>query len=630
MAQYTERLWTQTKDTEQLTFIAGVDLPYRELVKESGPNTNIMVVATTADAIGYVLSPKGVLAGEKVDIQMLYGSPGGGGGGGVQSVTGLDTDNTDPLNPIVNIAVDGVTITGDGTPGNPLVASGVGSVASLLEDAAPQLNQWQWDNGSGQTGTLILDNKFENAIHVAKNGDDTLALQTLYQPFSTKVPFLTINAAYAASNGSSTIVVWPGKYILPASISVDFTQSTHIHCMPGATIQNAIGTAISFTGSGTFNWTGDAIFQCHTFFFENATSDLVRLNVEGNYAFNDNLLSNQYFVNLKNMYIDIRLNELRSLGFFATSWRAGFIGIDLWTCTQQNLVYCDQPDSTFLDQYGPAKLVIGGRSAPKGRIEKSESAITNAGIFFEAQPYNYWDLTLELNFDVDWIDGTFILHGNGLIVLNGNVYPTKSNVLGNELPWYISNSPFESTPDQKPCFRHNGNSVNRKYKPDEESSWYLNNTAYFFQAGGKYYLNGFSQVLGASDNGVAGDFPVVSISDDSLGYPVYVYFEGVLKTGAPKNATIVTAPEVGPIKVTNSDLSPIYINFMDTVLVCGSEEKLVGPIWSSFLVSPVPIRVNHSLTMTNPINTSDFPNAYSFDRVSVDTLVDYEIEENGR
>lgn len=43
--------------------------------------------------------------------------------GGVQSVTGLDTDNTDPANPIVQIAVDGTTITGDGTPGNPLVAT---------------------------------------------------------------------------------------------------------------------------------------------------------------------------------------------------------------------------------------------------------------------------------------------------------------------------------------------------------------------------------------------------------------------------------------------------------------------------------------------------------------------------
>jgi hypothetical protein len=41
---------------------------------------------------------------------------------GVQSVTGLDTDNTDPQNPVVNISVDGTTIIGDGTPASPLKA----------------------------------------------------------------------------------------------------------------------------------------------------------------------------------------------------------------------------------------------------------------------------------------------------------------------------------------------------------------------------------------------------------------------------------------------------------------------------------------------------------------------------
>jgi hypothetical protein len=46
----------------------------------------------------------------------------GGGGSGVQSVTGLNTDNTDPINPIVKISVDGSTITGAGTPLSPLQA----------------------------------------------------------------------------------------------------------------------------------------------------------------------------------------------------------------------------------------------------------------------------------------------------------------------------------------------------------------------------------------------------------------------------------------------------------------------------------------------------------------------------
>lgn len=42
---------------------------------------------------------------------------------GVKSVTGLNTDNTDPQNPIVNISVDASTITGDGTPASPLQAN---------------------------------------------------------------------------------------------------------------------------------------------------------------------------------------------------------------------------------------------------------------------------------------------------------------------------------------------------------------------------------------------------------------------------------------------------------------------------------------------------------------------------
>lgn len=42
---------------------------------------------------------------------------------GVQTVTGLNTDNTDPLNPVVQISVDGTTITGAGTTLSPLIAA---------------------------------------------------------------------------------------------------------------------------------------------------------------------------------------------------------------------------------------------------------------------------------------------------------------------------------------------------------------------------------------------------------------------------------------------------------------------------------------------------------------------------
>jgi len=56
-------------------------------------------------------------------------------GGGIQSVTGLNTDTTDPANPVIQISVDGVTITGAGTPVSPLVATAsAGGVTSVTDD----------------------------------------------------------------------------------------------------------------------------------------------------------------------------------------------------------------------------------------------------------------------------------------------------------------------------------------------------------------------------------------------------------------------------------------------------------------------------------------------------------------
>lgn len=78
----------------------------------------------------------------------------GGGGGSVESVTGLNTDNTDPANPIVQISVDGLTITGAGTPWSPLTAvtGGSGDVtwpASSVDDRIATFD--------GTTGKIIQD-----------------------------------------------------------------------------------------------------------------------------------------------------------------------------------------------------------------------------------------------------------------------------------------------------------------------------------------------------------------------------------------------------------------------------------------------------------------------------------------
>jgi hypothetical protein len=58
----------------------------------------------------------------------------------VKTVTGLNTDNTDPLNPIIQIEVDNVTITGDGTVGSPLVAVNTSALTSQNTIIANSVN----------------------------------------------------------------------------------------------------------------------------------------------------------------------------------------------------------------------------------------------------------------------------------------------------------------------------------------------------------------------------------------------------------------------------------------------------------------------------------------------------------
>ena len=48
---------------------------------------------------------------------------------GVQSVTGLNTNNSDPLNPIVQISI-GSGLSGNGTPASPLTATGGGGTVT--------------------------------------------------------------------------------------------------------------------------------------------------------------------------------------------------------------------------------------------------------------------------------------------------------------------------------------------------------------------------------------------------------------------------------------------------------------------------------------------------------------------
>ena len=90
---------------------------------------------------------------------------------GVQSVTGLNTDNTDPLNPIVKISVDGTTITGQGTPASPLVAPKTYKVYVAILD----------QTGTNNPVVTILENTL-GTINITRSstGEYTIASSGLF------------------------------------------------------------------------------------------------------------------------------------------------------------------------------------------------------------------------------------------------------------------------------------------------------------------------------------------------------------------------------------------------------------------------------------------------------------------
>ncbi len=83
--------------------------------------------------------------------------------GQVQTVTGLNTDNGDPTNPIVKISVDGTSITGDGTPGSPLIGSGSVFQSDTYANWKTKRNnstlptgKWVKISDKGDTGIIIF------------------------------------------------------------------------------------------------------------------------------------------------------------------------------------------------------------------------------------------------------------------------------------------------------------------------------------------------------------------------------------------------------------------------------------------------------------------------------------------
>ena len=122
---------------------------------------------------------------------------------GVQSVTGLNTNNADPLNPVVQISVNGTTVTGTGRPDSPLAAP----------YQAPSVDGITI-TGTGAPGNPLIAAggavTYSNVFFVDPvNGNDATGAVNRFDK-----PYLTYNAASTAALALAPTISTPALVVL--------------------------------------------------------------------------------------------------------------------------------------------------------------------------------------------------------------------------------------------------------------------------------------------------------------------------------------------------------------------------------------------------------------------------------
>lgn len=168
------------------------------------------------------------------------------GGGNVESVTGLATDDTDPQNPVVDLAVD-ITLRGTGTLLSPL---GVTSLNGSFFSA----NNQNCLVASQENPILIENTEFSNGVSVVSDRDIIFTQAGVY--------LINVSAEFFhnAPFSSDSAFIWLKKN----GSNIDFT--TRISKL-NSTVNNVVlsvsylveinATILSFDSIGVY-WTADS------------------------------------------------------------------------------------------------------------------------------------------------------------------------------------------------------------------------------------------------------------------------------------------------------------------------------------------------------------------------------------
>jgi len=175
--------------------------------------------------------------------------------GTVKSVTGLDTNNTDPNNPIVKIAVDGSTITGNGTLISPLVANITPGYISSVSDTGTITLDVTGGNLTADFFTLNISQFTNDSGYITSTGITPAALS---KTDDTNVT-LTLGGSpnTALLQATSLTLGWTGTLadVRIASASTWNAKQTAYTILSTLGLLSNSSGVLTNNGSGTLSWT---------------------------------------------------------------------------------------------------------------------------------------------------------------------------------------------------------------------------------------------------------------------------------------------------------------------------------------------------------------------------------------
>lgn len=450
-------------------------------------------------------------------------------GGGVISVGG---DEAFPIVGFNGVFTDGVTITGNGTAFFPL------------------------------TGTPALDVLVNNTVYVDPfYGDDGTAI-----PNSMVLKYQTIDAALTAISGFSdyTVYLLPGNHNMTNPFNV--TNSLNIYISEGAKLQtNTITTSFLVDPGIQLRIHGDGWIERTAILAANSSSGssvpcevyISGVNIESSGA--------NPILEVTSMIYSIEYNGIFDSYVEGQGWSRGSISCDLWRTSSyifRLLNFTASSGEIKYSDYGPQTLTIKGRTKPNCLIV-NEVACGNA-MYLEAGVESYKTI-INLHADFDSQDGFFFNHGRGIVNWYSNLYHSKSDLAGNEVPWYICDQSIEDD-TLRPVLRHYGVAVSTTHPAFAGSQ---NNEIFYIQTptiielNGKYENSGFDSGLGP--------WPIVKFSPNLGAGESVIKLNGEFKSNGGDVApiSILSAGGSNPshtprLEVKNSTIRTLYDYCIDT------------------------------------------------------------------